>query len=281
VTSSGRLEGLPRKVISGSRLQADDEFSPDGKRIVFLSDRSGNTEIWVADADGSNAAQLTFFGAPLTGTPRWSPDGRWIAFDSRPGGHAGVFVVSGEGGAPRRVTPPSMDAVVPSWSSDGKWIYFCWNRSGDLEIWRMPAAGGEAVQVTKTGGFEAREPKDGKWLYYSRPPSRLVGRLEKPGIWRMPVEGGAETLALDTATYRLWTLADQYLYFMDVEAKPHATINRLDLATGKITRMADVEKDPALVTDFTGLSVSPGGEWIIYPQVDERNSRIMLVENLR
>ena len=99
----------------------------------------------------------------------------------------------------------------------------------------MPAEGGESVQVTKTGGFEARESKDGKWLYYSRPPSWLVGRLEKPGIWRMPVEGGAETLVLDKVTRRLWTLADQYLYFMDVEAKPHATVNRLDLATGKIT----------------------------------------------
>jgi Tol biopolymer transport system component len=231
VTPSGRLEGLPRKLISGSRQQMDDEFSPDGKQIVFFSDRSGSQEIWVANADGSNAAQLTSFAGPITGTPRWSPDGRWIVFDSRPSGHAGVFVVSAEGGAPRLLTPPTMDAFVPSWSSDGKWIYFCWNRSGDLEIWRMP------------------------------------------------VEGGAETLVLNKAADRLWTLTDHYLYFMDVEAKPHATINRLDLATEKITRMAEVEKDLSSVN--TGLSVSPGGERIIYPQVDEQNSRIMLVENFR
>jgi dipeptidyl aminopeptidase/acylaminoacyl peptidase len=217
----------------------------------------------------------------VTGTPRWSPDGRWIAFDSRPGGRSGVFVVSAEGGAPRRLTPPTDYAFVPNWSRDGKWIYFCLNRSGEFDIWKMPAEGGEAVQVTKTGGFEARESKDGKWLYFSRPPYYLVGRTEKTGIWRKPLEGGAETLVLDNETERLWTLADEYLYFVDVEAEPLATLNRLDLATGKITRMGELEKDPDLLNGRAGLSVSPNGQWIIYPQVDERILRIMLVENFR
>jgi eukaryotic-like serine/threonine-protein kinase len=279
---SGRVEGPPTKLISGIEMQVDDEFSPDGKRIAFGSDRLGNLEIWVANADGSNAAQLTFFGGPITGTPHWSPDGRWIAFDSRPGGHPGVFVVSAEGGTPRRLTPPTSDAFVPSWSRDGKSVYFCWNRGGDWEIWKIPAQGGEAMRVTKTGGYEARESKDGKWLYYSAPPSVLVGSGgEKRGIWKMPIEGGAEALVLNKSTDRLWTLVDQYLYFMDMDAKPHATINRVDLATGKIIRMADVEKDPHLISGFGGLSVSPGGERIIYPQVEYQSSRIMLVENFR
>src|SRR5215472_8562391 len=77
----------------------------------------------------------------------------------------------------------------------------------------------------KTGGFEARESKDGKWLYFSRPPYSLAGRGGKSSIWRKPLEGGAETLVLDNETERLWTLADEYLYFVDVEAEPHATLN--------------------------------------------------------
>ena len=278
VTPAGRVEGPPRKLIAGTGMQVDDEFSPDGKRIVFGSDRSGAQEIWVANADGSNAAQLTSFGGSETGTPRWSPDGRWIAFDSGPDGRTGVFVVSAEGGAPRRLTAPTDDAFVPSWSRDGRWIYFCWNRNGDLEIWKMPAEGGAALQVTKTGGFEARESKDGKWLYFSRPPSSLVGGSKKSGIWRMPIGGGTETLVLDKVTERFWTVADQRLYFMDVEAKPQ-TINRLDLGTGTTSRIGEIAKE--LSEGACGLSVSPDGEWIIYPQLDEQTSRIMLVENFR
>jgi Tol biopolymer transport system component/DNA-binding winged helix-turn-helix (wHTH) protein len=264
-----RSARLAKELIAGPREQLSGEFSPDGKQIVFASDRSGNYEIWVASSDGSNPVPLTSFRGRVTGTPHWSPDGRWIAFDSRPGARPGVFVVGVEGGAPRRLTAPATDGFVPTWSRDGKRIYFCSRRSGGLEIWKMPAEGGETVQVTKTGGFEAVESEDGKWLYYSR--------FGRPGVWKMPVGGGAETSVLNKTTARFWTLADHCLYFMDLEAKPRATINRLELATGKTSRIARVEKDLPLA--FSGLSVSPDGQWIIYPQIDAQNSRIMMVEN--
>jgi len=84
---------------------------------------------------------------------------------------------------------------------------------------------------------------------------------------------------LAKVTARLWTGAGENLYFMDLGAQPHATISRFDLATEKITRIAEVERDPPI--GLAGLSASPGGELIIYPQTDEFNARIMLVENFR
>jgi Tol biopolymer transport system component len=217
----------------------------------------------------------------FSGTPRWSPDGRWIAFDSRPGGQSGVFVISGEGGATRRVTPPKMDAFVPTWSRDGRSLYFCRSYAGDDEIWRIPVEGGAAVQVTRAGGFEARESADGKWLYFSKPSSFLVGEKAKSGIWKMPVNGGAESQVLHRETDRLWTIAGRFLYFVDFKAKPHKTINRLDLSTGEIRELAELEKDPRMASGGAGLSIAPGGDWAIYPQVDDEVSRIMLVENFR
>jgi Tol biopolymer transport system component len=167
---SGGGAGSPTKIISGSGQQFDSELSPDGQRIAYGSDASGNPEIWVAKADGSDVLQLTSLRSN-SGTPRWSPDGRWIAFDSRPGGQSGVFVISAEGGAPRRVTPPEMDAFVPSWSRDGRSLYLCRSYAGDVEIWKIPVEGGATLQVTRTGGFEARESTDGRWLTLaSRPP---------------------------------------------------------------------------------------------------------------
>jgi Tol biopolymer transport system component len=120
VGPSGRVEGSPRKLISGTGSQADDEISPDGKRVVFASDRSGDTEIWVANIGGSNALQLTSLHAPLAGSPRWSPDGRWIVFGAMVDASGGAFVVSSEGGTPRRLTAPSVSALVFGWSRDGK-----------------------------------------------------------------------------------------------------------------------------------------------------------------
>ena len=68
------------KLISSTRVDGDAQFSPDGKKIAFTSNRSGNDEIWVCDSDGSNAQQLTSLGTGNCGGPRWSPDGERIAF---------------------------------------------------------------------------------------------------------------------------------------------------------------------------------------------------------
>jgi Tol biopolymer transport system component/serine/threonine protein kinase len=266
------LGGSPVELISSPRLQGDEQFSPDGKRIAFCSDRSGNAEIWVCNSDGSSPVQLTSFGGHWTGTPHWSPDGRWIVFDSRPGGKAGVFVVSAEGGEPRRVTEGNWDDLVPSWSRDGKWIYFCSNRTGDKELWKVPAAGGQAVQLTQNGAFEARESKDGKWLYYSK--------SSEQGIWKMPIQGGAGMLVLNRQCRRFWDLTDKGICFIDFAAKPHLTISFYDFDTQRVTRIGTVEKEPR-ISDIGALSVSPDAQWVLYPQVERMESHIMLVENFR
>jgi Tol biopolymer transport system component len=263
------------ELISSPYAQVDEQFSPDGKRIAFISGRSGSIQIWVCNSDGSSPVQLTSLGGPMNGSPHWSPDGRWIAFDSRPDGRARVFVVSAEGGAPRRVTEGDWDDAVPSWSRDGKWIYFNSNRSGDWELWKLPAMGGQAVQLTQTGGFEAKESKDGKWVYYSK--------HSEQGIWKMPIQGGTGTLVLNRNSERYWDVTDEGICFIDLAAKPHATINVYNFDTQRATRIGTVDKEVAgPVTSGSGaLSVSPDGQWVLYPQVDHVESHIMLVENFR
>src|SRR4030095_6646843 len=74
----GRTEvvSLPTKLISSIRLEQNPDYSPDGKRIVFNSHRSGTEEVWVSDADSANPIQLTHAGGHMVGNPRWSPDGQ-------------------------------------------------------------------------------------------------------------------------------------------------------------------------------------------------------------
>ena len=83
--------GLPVTFISSTRYDESPQFSPDGKRIAFSSDRSGSGEIWVCDSDGLNAVQLTSLGGPLVTMPRWSPDGEHIAFDSSAEGQFDIY----------------------------------------------------------------------------------------------------------------------------------------------------------------------------------------------
>lgn len=84
------------RLISSTLPDYSPDFSPDGKKIVFGSTRSGSTEIWLTEGDGSNPLQLTSIGGPTTGSPRFSPDNRRIVFDSRPEGNADIFIIHTE-----------------------------------------------------------------------------------------------------------------------------------------------------------------------------------------
>ena len=263
----------PTKLIASTKIDAAQQFSPDGKRIVFASGRSGNCcEIWVCESDGSKAVQLTNFGGPMAGTPRWSPDGRQIVFDCHATGAEHVYVMNAEGGPPRRLTSEKSQEAVPSWSRDGRWIYFASNRTGSWQVWKMPAEGGKAVPVTKGGGFAAFESYDGKTLYYAK--GETV-----PGLWKVPVEGGEETLVLEQLAAMLWGywgLTQDGIYFYN--ARTHA-IEFFSFATRKVTKVVTPERDP--IFPIPGFSVSPDGRWILYAQMDIVASDIMLVENFR
>ena len=264
----------PAKLIASTRFESGPQFSPDGKKIAFCSGRSGNDEIWICDSDGSNCLQLTSFEGPHTCTPRWSPDGQRIAFDSRPEGHSDIYVIDLEYRVPRRLTTDTANDVVPSWSNDGRWIYFASNRTGRRQVWKAPTEGGPAVQVTQNGGFAAFESPDGQFVYYAK--------FTEPGIWRVPVEGGEETLVLDLlqpGLWGYWAVVEEGIYFLNVKAKPRPAIEFYRFATRQVTRVTVPEKDPQYGSP--GLALSPDGSWILYMQIDRVESDIMLVENFR
>jgi Tol biopolymer transport system component len=250
------------------------QFSPDGKKIAFNSSRSGSNEIWTCDREGRNPVQLTSSNGSQLGSPRWSPDSHWIAFDSPKAGNSDIYVISVDGGPVRRLTSGPSNNVRPSWSQDGLWIYFGSNRSGDWQIWKEPAQGGTAVQVTKTkGAREAFEALDGKFVYYAK--SRT------PGIWKVPVAGGEETRVLDRGGKSLWALTGKGICFFDLSGSTGISLKFYDFATGNVTLLREFSKDTTVNTADTAITVSPDGRWILYTQVDQSGSNLMLVENFR
>ena len=96
----------------------------------------------------------------------------------------------------------------------------------------------------------------------------------------MPTQGGAGVQVLNRKIQRFWDVTDQGICFIDLAAKPHFTISFYDFDTQRVTRMSTVEKEPR-ISNVGALSVSPDGQWVLYPQVDRVESHIMLVENFR
>jgi Tol biopolymer transport system component len=261
----------PAPLISSTRDDESPQFSPDGKKIAFQSIRSGSLEVWVCDADGSNAVQLTSFGGPDVSTPRWSPDGGRIAFDSNAPGEWDIYVVGANGGKPQRMTTDPANDGNPSWSPDGRWIFFDSARAGEQQVWKMSANGGEAVQVTKDGGFAPLESPDGKFLYYTK-------ALDSTSLWKIPIEGGEASRVLDgLSSYQNVAIVNSGLYFVPPRnTAGDSSIQFLSFATSNISNLATFEKSPVW-----GLTASPDGKWILYCLEQQSGSELMLVENFR
>jgi eukaryotic-like serine/threonine-protein kinase len=267
------------KFISSTRTQETPQYSPDGKKIAFASDRSGGSQIWVCNSDASNPVQLTFMDASNTGTPRWSPDGRSIVFDSTASGNLGIYTISADGGSPRPLVVDSHLNAGASFSRDGHWVYFVSDRSGKYEIWKVPSGGGQVVQVTSHTGWMPMEATDGKVLYYVKTQLSVDPSGAPATLWAMPATGGEEHLVTSQQIHLHWAVAPNGIYFTDPGTKRLATLKFLDVRTGRISAVATIEKP--LTDGGQSLAVSPDGRSILYSQVDSVSTDIMLVENFR
>jgi dipeptidyl aminopeptidase/acylaminoacyl peptidase len=263
----------PAPLLVSTRQDDVPEYSPDGKRLTFQSDRSGFAEIWICASDGSRPVQLTEL-RKYSSTPHWSPDGKRIVFGCRLEEDNDIYVTDADGGIPRRLTNEESQDEVPSWSRDGRWIYFSSNRSGTYQCWKMPSDGGKAAQITKGGGFYAVESFDGRTLYYLKPGKRSH---DTGPIWRVSCEGGEETPVLDREIiFENWTLRPDGLYFSTWARKKYM-IEFLSLQTGETIPLYQ-EETP---NDQRLRTISPDGEWFVYTDYPLRESDLMLVENFR
>jgi eukaryotic-like serine/threonine-protein kinase len=276
----------PTRFSPSTKLDANPQFSPDGERVAFTSDRSGERAIWVADRDGRYPRKLTSFGKDTSAAcPRWSPDGKTIAFDV---GWAGIdqkdiYVVSADGGPVKQVTTSPAYEVLPSWSRDGRWIYFHSNRNSSVQqtqVWKVPSSGeesGNARQVTRGGGGAPIESTNGRYVYFAR-----GGGFQMPtSIWRIPVEGGDEEVVIEGLQTGSWELTDEGIYFVDQDSSSSGTrwvVRFRGFDQRHATEVARLRLPPFL--GGPAISVSRDGRWLLSTQRQE-DSDLMLVESFR
>ncbi len=259
------------KLVGATGYSELPEYSLDGRKIAFQSTRSGNLEVWTCDADGSasSCVQLTHFEGPQCGSPQWSPDGLWIALDSRAEGWSEIYVVSADGGKERRQTysKPGVTNVQPNWSLDGKWLYFRSDRSGSFETWKVPFAGGQAVgePVPVTQGLEGGViALDGKYVVRSKGGG--------PGLFRMARDGGEKQPVASDRTGGGWDATKDGVYYL-----VGRTLQYFDHATGKVRTVGELPTNASM----GGLCASPDGRYVVYAQVDQNTTDLMLVEGFR
>ncbi len=150
-------DGAPRRITVGRGSDnVSPTFSPDGRRVAFTSGRVGHPEVYISDADGTNAELLTayaFGDQNYRSNPAWSPDGRLIAYQSLTGGQFHITTISLLDRQVRQVTTESRNDD-PSWAPDSRHLVFTSRRGGGSQLWVVDVESGRTRQLTR--GAEAR-----------------------------------------------------------------------------------------------------------------------------
>lgn len=154
-----------RPLVTGQGLEYNASFTPDGKWIIFTSDRSGSADIFKIRIDGTGIERLVDDKA-FDDQAAVSPDGRSMAFVSSRSGQADIWILDLKTRKSRNITSHPAGDFRPSWSPDGKWLAFSSDRASkkpkggggfetalSTEIYVIRANGTELKQVTATGVF--------------------------------------------------------------------------------------------------------------------------------
>jgi dipeptidyl aminopeptidase/acylaminoacyl peptidase len=215
---SVRADGTDeRRLTKGNKDEYHAVLSPDGKKILYVSEVNGSRDIWLADADGQNAVPLT--DDPGTeDQPAWAPDSRQIAYAAFPkeGGSFDLWLMYSDGSGRRRLTATPANEIFPTWHPNGDLVAYVTDAGGNFDIYAINIHDGRTTPIVVSPDNEARPAwsPDGTKIAFSRWPAR--GRSTESTLWVANADGTAPielSAAPAPATHPAWAPDGRTLAF--------------------------------------------------------------------
>jgi eukaryotic-like serine/threonine-protein kinase len=225
-------------------------WTPDAK-IVYVSTLSGNQDVWMMNADGSDQKQLTY--APQSDfDPAVSPDGRHVLFVSDRSGNSKIWRMDIDGGNPKQLTVGDSSDFLPGYSPDGRWVFYTSDNDQRRSILKVPADGGEPQQITRASSAWPAVSPDGRLVACWH----INERTRSMALAIVPAEGGEPVRFFDisptanTWAEIRWTAGGRGLAYVDA---PEGVGNvwLQPVAGGPPTRLTDFKDGRLFRFDFS------------------------------
>jgi Tol biopolymer transport system component len=175
-----------RWLARGNSMDREPAYSPDGKRIVFSSSRSGNMDIWQIAMETGLVSRLTDHPG-IDWDPVFTPDGKGVIWSSNRSGHPEIYLAEAEGGAGRQVTNDGYTAENPTITADGRWIVYSSAHVDKRGIWKIRPDGSGAARIAAGAYFNPEVSPDGQYALYV-----TTIRTDRNAIRVVRIEDGSE-----------------------------------------------------------------------------------------
>lgn len=201
------------------------DFSPSGQKIVFISNRDDNGEIYVMNVDGSQPVRLTF-NAALDHLPSWSPDGSKIVFTTERDGNSEIYVMTADGSNQTNLTNNVGYDALPEWSPDGAKIAYCHIVSGQGEIFVMNSDGSNQTNLTNSSAQDCSPDwsPDGTKIAFSSTPSGSIIIMNANGTNPVAIATGDSPAWAPDGTKIAFRVGGNEIYSMNPDGSNQVNI---------------------------------------------------------
>lgn len=254
------------------RWDSNPSISPDGKSLVFASNRGGPFGIWRSELDSEGAYEWANLDGAFIDNPTWSPDGSQIVFDASPEGRTQLYLLDNGSSVPRLLPLGDFDNRTPAWSRDGKWIYFESNRDGTWQLYAWHVGSEEIRPIVAKDGRNPQESVDGEWLLYAA--NENIWRCQKSVCLEASEQETNELLisGLTENDIYNWTPASDGIYFIQRPQNPASPpeLAFFNYADGNIKTLTE------LTRDFRGwgMTLSPDESKLFFTEMAQPGSDI-------
>jgi Tol biopolymer transport system component len=280
-TGDGTVRGRTR----GTAADRQPAYSPDGRTVVFSSNRAGNLDLWLLDLETGSLTQLTDDVAQ-DWDPAFTPDGRHLLYSSDRGGNLEIWMAGADGSEPRQVSSDGVDAENPTMTADGEWIVYVSGNTANLGVFRIRPDGSDATLLASGNFIVPEVSPDGRYALYAlsalpRPAEVRVVEIETGETvdFRIEIPFSADSPNVTYGRSR-WMHGGDAIAFLGLDDRGRPGVYVQDFAPGRDTASTRRPLAGFFEHDITeSFDVSPDGTHVILATVQEARN-VMLAEGV-
>jgi Tol biopolymer transport system component/DNA-binding winged helix-turn-helix (wHTH) protein len=205
------IEQTSETLFATTRNDSWPQFAPNDDRVAFVSDRSGDSQLWLYDPESRQPGQLTHHNEGLgLAKPSWSPNGKRVLYVGRGSGFSSLYSVAVDSGQVRQETGADENVRFGTYSADGRWILYCSDRSGLWQLWRRPNGPGLPERLTEQpGAVTVQDILGDESVYFNR--------SNDVGLFKLDLETRKEThldVPLQFWNSHAWRVTGKGIYYL-------------------------------------------------------------------